>query len=383
MEWTGRWPQAFPLQRIDLGRLTVLPGLIDAHVHLELDPGWTTGSPPVPETTEKRSLRTASNAQIALAAGITTVRDLGSLDRGVLSLRDSIRDGALVGPRIVASGQPITTTGGHTDGWLGIPADSTDQVRSVVRRLGGLGVDLLKVMVTGGTMSPQSKPGISQYTLDHLRVLVEEADRLGVTVAAHALGTEGIAIAAAAGVTSIEHCSWFGREGGIAFDEEIAREIVRRDIFVDPTAGPLVPARRAALVERPQWMASKRRQFELGTRMIAGTDAGIPGAAHDSLIENLEVLTTHIGMRPLEAIKAATSESAASMRLDSEIGSLKPGRWADLIAVEGDPATDITALRRARLVVKAGVIAAVDGQIMSNIKWSEAATKMGLAGVTL
>ncbi|MBI3978804.1 MAG: amidohydrolase family protein [Chloroflexi bacterium] len=347
---------------IDASGLTLLPGLIDTHVHLAFSAGEHPLTDLLSEGDDRMILRAAGNAQVALRAGITTVRDAGGRRSVVLALRDAIRDGLLPGPRVVASGMPITTTAGHCY-WLGLEADSADEVRKAARTLHRLGADYFKVMATGGGMTPGSMPLHPQYTVDQLAALVEEARRLGRTVAAHVHGTAGIRNAVAAGVTTLEHCSWLG-DGGTAFDEAVAEEIVRKGIYVNPTAGisftldarsdSLTPAQKQLLARRESRTAAHRRQVELGTKMTAGTDAGVARAPFDCLIQNLQVMVEHLGMAPVAAIRAATGLAAESMRLDHEIGTIQPGKRADLILVDGDPLAAVGTLRHVRRVFQDG-----------------------------
>ena len=357
---------------IDAPGRTLLPGLIDSHVHLAFSAGDDPVTDLLADSDDRMLLRAAGNALVALIAGITTVRDAGDRHGVVLELRDAIRDGLFPGPRIVAAGMPITTTGGHCH-WLGLEADTPADVLKAARRLHRMGADYFKVMATGGGMTPGSVSEKPQYSVEALKELVEEARRLGKTVAAHSRGTPGIRNAVAAGVTTIEHCSWLG-PGRIEFDEAVAEEIVRQGIFVNATLGlafrPVPrawdsrPSRKATLAQLADRLAALRRQVELGTKMTAGTDAGIAVAPLDCLVQNVEVLVEHLGLTPLQGIRAATGLSAESMNLEQEIGTVAPGRRADLILVDGDPSTDVSVLRRVHRVFQSGRTVSIDGQLL-------------------
>jgi imidazolonepropionase-like amidohydrolase len=349
---------------------SLLPGLIDTHVHLAFSGGEDPLADLLRDDDARLLLRATANAHVALAAGITTVRDVGDRRGVVISLRDAIHDGFLAGPRIVASGPPITVTGGHCH-WLGLEADSVDEVRKSARTLQRMGADVFKVMATGGGMTAGSVSEEAAYSVEALSALVEEGRRLGKPVAAHARGTPGIRNAVDAGVTTIEHCSWLGRDGSVAFDEQVASDIVQKGIFVNATLGlaylPMTDAWHATPNARqtaallPRRLAALRRQVEMGTKMTAGTDAGIALTPFDVLVQNVGVMVEHLGLSPLQAIRAATGLSAESLRLDHEIGTLQVGKRADLVLVEGNPVEDIYALRRVRRVLQGGRTVAIDG----------------------
>ncbi|MFK0049001.1 amidohydrolase family protein [Streptomyces sp. NPDC090741] len=347
--------QAEPaVRRVHFPHGTMLPGLIDAHVHLALDAG--------PDPVE--SLQTSSDAELyagmamraeqLLATGVTTVRDLG--DRGGLAvrLRDEIADGRLPGPRVLAAGTPLTAPGGHC--WfLGGEVEGEAAIRAMVRRNAESGADLIKVMATGGGITKGGPPvWQSQFTPREMRAIVEEAHSAGLPVAAHAHGTEGISAAVAAGVDSIEHCTWMARDG---FDVrgDLVAAIAGRGIAVCPAASPdwkgfaarFGPERAEEMFQRIRWMA------ESGVRLLPGTDAGVPRAVFDGFVSSLEFFE-HIGMTPAEIIDLATAGAAEAMRLAGDTGRLAPGHRADLLVVDGDPLTDLAALRSVRLVLAAG-----------------------------
>ena len=203
---------------LDASGMTLLPGLIDAHVHLAWDKTLYNiysaedyQARLRARNPERQLVRAGHHAQLALAAGVTTVRDCGADDFAVLALRDAINSGEFVGPRILASGRPITTTAGHIYSGWGV--DSADEVRKAVRFLAGQRVDFIKLVASGGTTTPGTNITRAQYTLEEIRVAVQEAHRLGLQLAAHAISTDSIRLAAEAGVDTIEHCSWIGSDG--------------------------------------------------------------------------------------------------------------------------------------------------------------------------
>jgi imidazolonepropionase-like amidohydrolase len=205
-------------------------------------------------------------------------------------------------------------------------------------------------MATGGRMTPGTNTLVAQYTVAEIAAAVEEAARGRVPLAAHALGTAGIRNATAAGVTTIEHCNWLGSDGSVAFDETVAQEMVTRGVAVVAT---LTPLQRAAPALRDEIMCCMRRMYELGVKFVAGTDAGCSLLPFNLLPRELEILVEDVGMSPLEAIQAATGGAAAVLGLSS-IGTLEPGKTADLVAVDGDPSVRIQDLCGAKLVLKGG-----------------------------
>ncbi|MBT2450372.1 amidohydrolase family protein [Streptomyces sp. ISL-43] len=333
---------------------TLLPGLIDCHVHLALDAG------PDPVTTlldtDDADLLTgmAERARQLLESGVTTVRDLGDRNGLALRLRDSIAHDGVLGPRILSAGTPLTRPGGHC--WFfGGEVDGEAALRELVRRNAQDGVDVIKVMATGGGITKGGPPiWQAQFTTAELRLVVAEARQAGLPVAAHAHGTEGIEAAVAAGVTTLEHCTWMAQDG---FDvrHDLVAEIVAKEIRVCPAASPdwrgfaqrFGPERAEEMFNRLRWMADQ------GVRLIAGTDAGVTHAVFNGFVSSLEFFR-HIGLSPAEAIDSATVEAALALGIASDTGRLSPGYRADLLAVTGDPLTNLADLRDVRLVMSAG-----------------------------
>jgi imidazolonepropionase-like amidohydrolase len=345
--------------RIDLAGLTLMPGLINCHVHLclagDADPVTSMMREPVTLT----ALRIALHARAALEAGVTTVRDLGGREYAELAVRAAIAQGLVPGPRVFAAGKLICMTGGH-GAWVGREADGADDVRKAVREQLKAGADVIKVIATGGVMTRGVEPGAAQLGLDELRAAVDESARAGRRVAAHAQGSAGIADAVTAGVASIEH--------GIFLTEEIVARMRGAGTTLVPT---LTAAERIATAGPetgvPDWMVAKARgvtaahaaSFDLarraGVAIAAGTDAGTPLNPHGGLGAELALMAKH-GMSPLACLRAATSSAAALLGLGDRLGRVAPGYLADLIAVEGDPAEDLEALDRVRLVIAGGRI---------------------------
>jgi imidazolonepropionase-like amidohydrolase len=345
---------------LDLSKYCVLPGLIDAHVHLVFSRSANALADVLAEDDQLLLLRAAAAGRQALQAGITTVRDLGGRGGVTFRLRDAIAKAILVGPRILAAGSPITITGGHCH-FLGLEADGASEVRAAARGQLKAGANCLKIMATGGRMTPGTNTLVAQYSVEELTAAVEEAARAHVPLAAHALGTAGIRNATVAGVTTIEHCNWLGPDGAVQFDEEVAAQMATKGVAVVAT---LTPLQRSAPVVRDGVMRSMRRMRELGVPFVAGTDAGVSLTPFDSLQRELEILVDEVGFTPLEAITVATGGSARVLGL-SDVGTLEPGRLADLIAVEGDPSVRMQDLRSIKMVVKGGQTLAQNGLLLS------------------
>jgi imidazolonepropionase-like amidohydrolase len=265
-------------------------------------------------------------------------------------VRDAIAAGLARGPRMVVAGPPVTVTGGHC--WfMGGEADSEDDLRRIVRTQHKHGADLIKVMATGGFLTPGSAPWYAQFTAGQLAVIVEEARRVDKPVAAHAHGIEGIARAAEAGMTTIEHCFFVTETNERRFSEPLAAEIADRGIFVCPTTNVNAPY----VIEVTGLVPGEhvKAMYDLGVRIIAGTDAGIDNTPHHQYLGGLEYLVT-LGFTPVQVLAMATTEAAAALGVDEVTGRLAPGYDADLIVVDGDPLGDLAAVGRLRRVIARG-----------------------------
>jgi imidazolonepropionase-like amidohydrolase len=345
---------------LDLSALTVMPGLFDCHVHMVFSYSAYPLGDLLVEDDQQLLLRGVAGARQALGAGITTVRDLGGRGGVTFRLRDAIASGLIAGPRILAAGSPITITGGHCH-FLGLEADGEAAVRSAARRQLKSGANCLKIMATGGRMTPGTNIGVAQYTVVELRAAIEEAQRAHVTIAAHALGTAGIRNATGAGVNTIEHCNWLAPDGSVAFDESVAVQMAKQGTAVVET---LVPLQRASASVHEGVTRAMRRMHELGVPFAAGTDAGVSVTPFDSLHGELEILVSDIGMTPVQAIHAATGGAARALGIDASVGTLVAGRAADLIGVDGDPSVRIGDSRSVRVVIKGGQTVVKHGVVL-------------------
>jgi len=346
---------------VDLGDVTLLPGLIDPHQHLVFDASDDPVAGLQAEDDAAVLERMRRAAQRALAVGITTIRDLG--DRGylALALRDGFRDGDEVGPRILAAGPPITVSGGHC--WfLGGVADGEEGIREAVRERVARGVDVIKVMATGGNMTPTFGPHESQYSRAELAAAVDEAHAHGLPVAMHAHGPQGIADALAAGADSIEHCTFFTAEG-VHADPDLLQQLARSGTAISITSA-MRPGGTSRFVAMRQRLDAIRANCAIlvraGARVVCSSDAGIaPNRPHDVLPHGIVDLPG-IGMTNAQALTAATAVAAEVCGIAGTTGTLEPGKDADILAVRGNPLEDLKALHEvAAVFTRAGRVRAI------------------------
>lgn len=349
-------PLAGNAEHVDFPEHTVLPGLINAHVHLSFDTTEDWYAHLHDSDDPDLLLGMAGRAQQALAGGVTTLRDLGDRNRLAIRLRDAVNNGVLAGPRILSAGSPITVPDGHC--WfLGGEVTGERNIRARVDEYAAAGADLVKVMASGGSVTPNSAPmWQSQFDAAELRALVDAARAAGLPVAAHAHGTQSIVDAVAAGVDTIEHATWIA-DGGSGSDlrEDTVRAIVDQGIAVCPGwpadwqhfADRLGPERARSAIDRMRWMADR------GVTLILGTDAGLRGSTFHGFANSLG-LYREVGYGNAEAIELATTTTAGALGCGRETGHLAPGYTADLLVVEGDPLSDLANLKRQALVLQNG-----------------------------
>jgi imidazolonepropionase-like amidohydrolase len=351
---------------IDLPDATLLPGLIDMHTHLTFDLN-SLGYQGLSISTAREALHGARNARRTLEAGFTTVRNLGAKDYADIALRDAINDGDVIGPRIVASGPALGITGGHCDENLLPPAfhfqgdgvaDGIEGVQHKVREVIKYGADVIKICATGGVLSKGDDPNASQYTLEEMKAIVADAHRLGRKVAAHAHGAEGVRWASEAGVDSIEH--------GHLMDDAAVAALKKNGTYLVPTLflGEYMTA-HLDQSDVPEFSKQKMRDvaaamqknvkkaFDAGVKVAFGTDAAV--YPHGLNAGEFHVYVK-LGMTPLAAIQTATINASDLLGPKYLVGSLEPGKFADVIAVDGDPTKDVTVLEHVKFVMKGGAI---------------------------
>jgi imidazolonepropionase-like amidohydrolase len=338
---------------MDVSGCTVVPGLIEAHAHLAFNAQDDWRAVFDGDSPRSMLLRMTGAAQLMLRAGITTVRDLGAPTDLAIALRDAFARGDLGGPELVAAGAPITVTGGHCY-FIGGEADGVEGVKVAVRARVKAGVDWIKVMASGGNMTPGTNVYEPQFSVEELRAIVVEARRLNRRVTAHAHGVRGIQAAIAGGVDMIEHCS-FQTPDGHAADLDVIAAIADAGIMVSPTISPGLE--RFKGTERWERRAELTRALlAAGCELVMSTDCGIPNAPHDELAVSMGLLQELSGLTAPEVLRLATSTSAERLGLDDR-GRVEVGMRADLVVVQGDPAVDLTALQRVRLVIANGRVA--------------------------
>ena len=345
-EGAGRLPS------LEFPGATLLPGLVDAHVHLVAsgDPDLAAG---LPKTEAERTLAAVVNARRNLDRGVTLVRDLGAPGAEAVLAGRAVEEGALAGPRVVAAGPAVTMTGGHIP-YLGRVTDGVDAMRAAVRANLALGARCIKVVATGGVLTPGADPRKPAYTQAELDALVDEAHRLGLTVAAHAIGEGGVAAALRAGVDSIEHGMFLDEAAIELFLATGARLSATFSAPYGILSGPGVPgwikdrARPAAEAQARSFQAA----VQAGVPVVAGTDAGTPDNHHGGVAREVGFMV-EAGLDVLRGVRAATAEGAELLGVDDR-GVLRRGAAADVLVAGGDVAADVAALRRVVAVFQDG-----------------------------
>ena len=355
-------------QTIDLGRSTILPGLLDVHTHLSMQ------SEEYYSDTFRRSpidaaVRAPLHARRTLEAGFTTVRDVGAVEFVDVALRNAINEGAVVGPRMAVATLALSATGGHGDlngfspylrveGFSGI-ADGVDELRKRIRENVKRGADWIKVLAGAGVLSEEESAGAPQYSQEELNAVVTEAAMWGRRVAAHAHGAEAITRAARAGVASVEHGGLIDEEGVRIMKERgtyLVPDIITDVYILEHGAEQQLPAK---IIEKERSLRGEQdanwsRALKGGVKFAFGTDAGV--YPHGQNARQFALLVKHLGVSPIDAIRMATTNAADLLAWSTRVGRLAPGFYADLIAVTGDPLADVSELERVRWVMKNGVV---------------------------
>lgn len=328
----------------DLNGKTVLPGLVDAHIHALLDASANPTSSALEDSQSLLTLKGAEHLKKILAAGIVAVRDLGGIDFLDLGLRDAVNSGLILGPRMQVAGKVVTMTGGHGHD-MGREADGPAECRKAAREQLKMGADLIKVMATGGVMTEGVEPGSPQLTEEELRAAIEEAHKAGRKTATHAQGTEGIKNALRAGIDSIEH--------GFFLDDEAVELMIENDVYMVATlAAPYWIVENGVEAGIPEYAVEKaertmeahkksfQKAYHAGVKIAMGTDAGTPFNLHGKNSYELKMMVD-AGVPPMEAVRVSTMGGAELMGIDDRIGSITVGKDADMLICSGRPDENI------------------------------------------
>nr|WP_246222659.1 amidohydrolase family protein [Phytoactinopolyspora limicola] len=372
---------------VDLSSATLVPGFVDAHVHLIFGNGkdhLSTRAAVENATRDELVEQAASRALECLRGGVTTVRDCGDREFVSLRVRDDIAAGRRRGARVLAAGPPITVPGGHLS-WCGGAVASLTEMRTAVMGLLANKVDLVKVMASGGNMTRESSPWAPQFGEAELRELVALAHTQGLRVAAHAHSTEAIRHVVSAGVDTIEHCTWRSADGRLSVDARVVEQIVRRGPFVVltmagiqrgllPNCAPDSALRKAALIssdtgdlrEDFAWARSMRAA---GARLVVASDAGVRLTSFDGLSQSIRCGMVALGLAVSEAISLVTLRAAEAPGVEDSVGSIEEGKVADFVVLDGVVDASSDSLGSVRQVWQAGRLVVNDGQLVKSDDW--------------
>lgn len=384
----GRISQVISQDRLKLGEReeadvievkggTIMPGFIEAHSHIHCSAETEAFRQVVTESDQVLLMRAVQAVRQALASGVTTMRDLGSKNQVALPIKRAIEDGIIPGPRLLVAGTPITTTGGHCH-MFGTEADTLEEVVKAVRGQVKLGANWIKIMSTGGGFTPRTNVRAPQYPAETLRAAVQDAERLGVRVAAHCHATSGVRNCVEAGVHNLIHCSWLAADPSKVYDYDpaVADQIAEKGIYVDPT----IATGYMAQLRDPQWAAARRqgnfmtepqRRYEIlrdmwdrGVKFVTGLDTGMVYVRFSDYAYTPQLMVEKMEISPMDAIVCCTRTTAECLGVLQETGTLEVGKSADVVIVNGDPLADIRALHSVNTIVKQGQVVKRRGELL-------------------
>ncbi|MCH8909993.1 MAG: amidohydrolase family protein [Chloroflexi bacterium] len=366
----------------DLGDVSLLPGLVDAHCHMHCSATHDAQSLAMSENDQQLTIRATNNMRKAVLAGTTTIRDLGSRNEVAFAVRQMIDDGHVPGPRLLLAGTPITITAGHC--WFfGTEADTVDQVRTAIRTQVKQGANVIKMMATGGMFTPTANPRKPQYSVEHLKAAVEEAHRMNVPIVTHTLSAQGVRNVVEAGVDHLIHARWYDADPnkGLDYDPDTVKKMVDQGQWLDPTIGhhllgreakargeigPMAPHWSVAykFVDESEHVETLMKMHDAGVRFTSGLDMGMAYGTHDRSAANAWSFVETLGWPNWKAIHAATAGTSEALGLAEKVGSLKAGLVADMAAFGGDPARNIRDMDRAETVVQSGRLLKLGGVVL-------------------
>lgn len=353
---------------IEVSGGSIMPGFIEMHSHIHCSAELDAYTHITTESDEVFLMRAVGAVRSALASGVTTMRDLGARNQVAFPIKQAIDDGIIPGPRLIVAGTPITTTGGHCNSF-GTEADTTADVVRAVRQQFKLGAGYIKIMATGGGFTPGTNVRAPQYSAETLKAAVQDAERLGLRVAAHCHASAGVRNCVEAGVHNLIHCSWLAEDPQQMYDYDPADAdmIAEKGIWVDPT---LALNRLRGKQTGGSAMSDPQRRFEIlrdmwdrGVKFVTGMDSGMTNARFGDFAYIPQVMVEEMWITPMEAIICATQTSAECLGIAHETGTLEAGKSADVVIVEGDPSADITALHNVDTIVAQGRVVKRSGTL--------------------
>lgn len=364
-----QFPPGEEVDVIEVDGGSIMPGFIEMHSHIHCSAQEDAYTHIMTETDEVFLMRAVNAVRAALSSGVTTMRDLGARNQVAFPIKQAIEDGIIPGPRLIVAGTPITTTGGHCN-MFGTEADTADEVLQAVRQQFKLGAGYIKIMSTGGGFTPNTNTRAPQYPASTLKAAVKDAERLGLRIAAHCHATAGVRNCVEAGVHNLIHCSWLAEdeEQMYDYDPDVADMIAEKGLWVDPTLALSRLNRMRGRETGGSGMRDPQRRFEIlrdmwdrGVKFVTGMDSGMTNARFDDFAYIPQVMVEDMDITPMEAIVCSTKTSAECLGMEDEIGTLEVGKAADVVIVDGDPTTDITALHNVNTIVAGGNVVKRDG----------------------